>query len=108
MCIPSLIFLLMLISVPESPRWLVEVNRQTDAQNVLYTVRPKPAAENELRDIKNARARTISNSVSLFSSIIAHTIIYWNCIGSIAAIFRYPCNYLLRSQHISISRFKQQ
>jgi len=66
MCVPSLIFLLMLISVPESPRWLVEVNRQTDAQNVLYTVRQKPAADKELSDIKNARARTISNSVSLF------------------------------------------
>ena len=66
MCVPSLIFLLMLISVPESPRWLVEVNRQTDAQKVLYTVRPKPAADNELGDIKNARARTISNPVSLF------------------------------------------
>ena len=65
MCVPSVIFLLMLISVPESPRWLVEVNRQTDAQNVLYTVRPKPAAENELSDIKNAKARTISNAVSL-------------------------------------------
>lgn len=66
MCVPSLIFLLMLIRVPESPRWLVEVNRQTDAQNVLYTVRPKPAADNELSDIKNARARTIGKSVSLF------------------------------------------
>ena len=65
MCIPSVIFLLLLINVPESPRWLVEVNRQTEARNILYTVRPKPAADKELSDIENARTRAKTASVSL-------------------------------------------
>lgn len=65
MCVPSLLFLIMLIKVPESPRWLVEVNRQADAKNILYSVRPKPAAEKEFNDIENARARSGKSSISL-------------------------------------------
>ncbi len=66
MSLPSFIFLLMLIKVPESPRWLVEVSRDTEAQNILYTVRPKPAADKELSDIERAKKRSEKASVSLF------------------------------------------
>lgn len=65
MSIPSFIFLLLLIKVPESPRWLVEVERRNEAQHILYTVRPKPAADKELSDIENAKKRTATHSVSL-------------------------------------------
>jgi len=65
MCIPSLLFLVMLIKVPESPRWLVEVNRIADAKNILYTVRPQAVAQKELNDIENARARSGKTSMSL-------------------------------------------
>ena len=65
MCVPSLLFLIMLIKVPESPRWLVEVNRSADAQNILNTVRPEAVAQKELNDIENARARSGKASVSL-------------------------------------------
>ena len=40
MLLPSVLFLLMLIKVPESPRWLMYVNRKKEAKNILYTVRP--------------------------------------------------------------------
>ncbi len=65
MCIPSLLFLLMLIKVPESPRWLVEINRQQEAQKILYTVRPKAAADKEFNDILHAKSRAKTTSVSL-------------------------------------------
>ncbi len=65
MSVPSLIFLLMLIKVPESPRWLVEVQRNNEAQNILYTVRPKAAADKELSDIENAKTRAKAASFSL-------------------------------------------
>lgn len=65
MCVPSLLFLIMLTKVPESPRWLVEVNRPVDAQNILYTVRPKPTADKEFNDIEKARARSGKSSMSL-------------------------------------------
>lgn len=65
MCIPSLLFLLMLVKVPESPRWLVEINRQQEAQKILYTVRPKAAADKEFNDILHAKLRAKTTSVSL-------------------------------------------
>ena len=65
MCIPSLLFLFMLVKVPESPRWLVEINRQQEAQNILYSVRPKAAADKEFNDIERAKSRAETTSVSL-------------------------------------------
>ena len=65
MSVPSFIFLVMLIKVPESPRWLVEVGKDIEAQNILYTVRPKATADRELIDIENAKARAKMMSVSM-------------------------------------------
>ena len=38
--VPSLIMLLLLLRLPESPRWLVKQDREDDARSVLDTVRP--------------------------------------------------------------------
>lgn len=35
MAVPSLLFLASVLSIPESPRWLVKAGRRTDAENVL-------------------------------------------------------------------------
>lgn len=65
MSFPSVVFLLMLLKVPESPRWLVSVNRIVEAKKIMYSVRPQPLAEKELYDIEAARNKTVSQSVSL-------------------------------------------
>jgi SP family arabinose:H+ symporter-like MFS transporter len=65
MSLPSVLFLFMLIKVPESPRWLMSVNRKKEAKNILYTVRPHASADKELNEIEAAKNRTINQSVSL-------------------------------------------
>jgi SP family arabinose:H+ symporter-like MFS transporter len=84
MCVPALIFLLLLMKVPESPRWLVEVNRRNEAQTILYTVRPKRAADKELSDIENAKSRTKNSSVSLLHPSIRIPLI----IGIVLAVLQ--------------------
>ena len=84
MSVPSFIFLILLIKVPESPRWLVEVNKQNEAQEILYTVRPKPAADKELSDIQNAKTRAKTASVSLFHPSIRIPLI----IGIVLAVLQ--------------------
>ena len=84
MSLPSFIFLLLLIKVPESPRWLVEVNKQKEAQDILYTVRPKPAADKELSDIENAKSRTKNISLSLLHPSIRIPLI----IGIVLAVLQ--------------------
>ncbi|HVU85190.1 MAG TPA: sugar porter family MFS transporter [Puia sp.] len=54
MSVPALIFMLMLIPVPESPRWLVSVNKKEKARQILNTVRPQLLAIKELGDMENA------------------------------------------------------
>lgn len=65
MSLPSILFLLLLLRVPESPRWLVAVNREMEAGKVLLTVRPAAVADKELRDIAKAKKSSASRHMSL-------------------------------------------
>ncbi len=65
MSIPSILFLLLLIRIPESPRWLVATGREQEARRVLQTVRPATTADKELEDITQAKKRSAARSMSL-------------------------------------------
>jgi SP family arabinose:H+ symporter-like MFS transporter len=54
--IPSVLFFLLLLRVPESPRWLVKRGREDEAGRVLTRVDSAEAAAREIRDIKETMA----------------------------------------------------
>ncbi|RPI27939.1 MAG: MFS transporter [Acidobacteria bacterium] len=62
---PSLVFLGLLISVPESPRWLAEHRRRGEALGILTRVNGAAAAERELAEIE-AAAAVESSTLSQF------------------------------------------
>jgi SP family arabinose:H+ symporter-like MFS transporter len=62
---PSVILLLLLVKVPESPRWLVEKGEVNKAKKILLTIRPLESAQKELADIERARQRHSLSSTSL-------------------------------------------
>ncbi|MBS1603690.1 MAG: sugar porter family MFS transporter [Bacteroidetes bacterium] len=66
MAAPSIVFLLLLARIPESPRWLVARGQNEKALGVLKGLRPEMAAEKEFSAIFDASVRD-SGRVSLAS-----------------------------------------
>ena len=55
--IPSVLLLLLVFVIPESPRWLVVNNRLDEAERVLKKVRTEEAAAREIRELKQVAVR---------------------------------------------------
>lgn len=70
MSIPSFIFLIMVLKIPESPRWLVLINKRDKAERILNTVRAPKQAEVELQDIEKAAKKSTGEKISLLSKSI--------------------------------------
>jgi SP family arabinose:H+ symporter-like MFS transporter len=54
MALPSLVFVLLLLRIPESPRWLIKMRHGEKALAVLRQIRPADAAAAEYADIQAA------------------------------------------------------
>ncbi|MDB5025622.1 MAG: transporter [Mucilaginibacter sp.] len=84
MSFPSLIFLFMMIKIPESPRWLVSVNRTKKAAEILALIRPPAQAAKELEDIENASRKSFINKTSLLDKSVRLPLI----IGIVLAVLQ--------------------
>ncbi|WBV55455.1 sugar porter family MFS transporter [Chryseobacterium daecheongense] len=62
--IPAIIFILLLFTVPESPRWLAGQKRETEALAILKTINDPTTARQELDSIKGALKEEKSLSFS--------------------------------------------
>lgn len=94
-CLPIALFMALLVTIPESPRWLVRVGRCQDARSVLERV-GYPAVERTMEDIAES-LRTASNGVkvALFQRkylkpiMLAFLIAFFNQVSGINAINYY-------------------
>jgi len=84
MSIPSFIFLIMVMNVPESPRWLVSINKREKAKKILNSVRPPLQAAAELQDIESAAIKSIDKKISVFDRSIRLPLI----IGIVLAVLQ--------------------
>jgi len=84
MAIPSVVFILLLIRVPESPRWLVSVGREEKARQVLERIRPAAQADKELSDIGRAARQSEGKKASLWEGAIRLPLV----IGILLAVFQ--------------------
>jgi len=65
--LPSVAFLLLLLGIPESPRWLVEMGKSERAQGILARIAGDDHAERELVEIRQALANKKGTWRELFS-----------------------------------------
>lgn len=84
MAIPSAVFILLLIRVPESPRWLVSAGRERRAREVLERIRPAAQADKELSDIETAARQSEGKRTSLWEGAIRLPLV----IGILLAVFQ--------------------
>ena len=67
MAIPAAIFLLLTLSIPESPRWLLKRNRPDEARNVLERINgDEVVVESEMAEIRSAIAHEQGKLGELF------------------------------------------
>jgi len=84
MALPSLLFLLLLARVPESPRWLMRIREKQQAATILQQVMPAEEAAQAYRSIEEAAQRSAGLSRSLLSPGIRLPLI----IGIVLAVFQ--------------------
>jgi len=80
---PSVIFLILLFFVPESPRWLAQKQRWDEAKFILTKVNGEAKASNELEEIKQA----LNTETSSFADILKPGIRKPLMIGIVLCIF---------------------
>lgn len=66
-CLPAVLFFLLLLFVPFSPRWLVMKDRDEEALKVLTTVNGEERANKELEEIKESLDEKDESSSSIFA-----------------------------------------
>ncbi|WP_126973277.1 sugar porter family MFS transporter [Gynurincola endophyticus] len=52
--LPSILFIILLANVPESPRWLVQQHRSVEAKSILLKINDAVTVENEMNSIQSA------------------------------------------------------
>lgn len=57
LAIPALLYFLLLLRVPESPRWLLLKNRDAEARQVLASVQGEALAQDSMREIRESFGR---------------------------------------------------
>jgi sugar porter (SP) family MFS transporter len=87
--VPSILFLLGVLWLPESPRWLMQVNQNERARRILGKIGDANFAEHTVNDIKQSMtgARQNATSASVWSPLVRGAVI----VGISLAVFQQFC-----------------
>ncbi|MGC4128129.1 MAG: sugar porter family MFS transporter [Bergeyella sp.] len=91
--IPAAIYTIFVISIPESPRWLVSKNRINEARKVMAIVSPDQDAEDLVSKIQDTNSETPQENIFMkkyrFPLILAFLVAFFNQMSGINAFLYY-------------------
>ena len=88
--IPAFLFFLLMFGVPESPRWLVKYNRNSEAQKILERIGGAAYAEEEIRNIQETLAGEEIARVR-YTDLLEPKLFKVLCLGVFLAVFQQWC-----------------
>lgn len=104
-CVPSGLFFLLALFIPESPRWLASMKQMEKARKVLCSIGGAAYADSEIENYTRAGAASHAEKgvlSLLFSSKMRNVLI--NCGSHVPAVERYQCHLQLCAGNLSGSR----
>jgi MFS transporter, SP family, arabinose:H+ symporter len=88
--IPASVFFMLMLLVPESPRWLVKNNQSSPAEKILSRIGGPEHARIELEDIRNTISRDELSHVR-FKDLLAPKLLWMIVIGAVIAVYSQWC-----------------
>lgn len=86
--VPSLVFLLGVVFLPESPRWLVKAGQDEKASQILNKIGSKTFADDTMADIERSMKQTTETS---YSAVFAKAVRPMVIVGITLAMFQQFC-----------------
>ena len=92
--IPALIYILFVVFIPRSPRWLIAKGREKEAQKVLHIINPEINASDKLAEIRHqAESEKTGENIFMkkyrFPLILAFLVAFFNQLSGINAFLYY-------------------
>ena len=103
--VPSVILLIGILFMPESPRWLFTIGKEEKAREILSLLRGTKNIDDEIDQMKEAEKENEGGLKELFEPWVRPALIASDL--PFAAIHRDKYNYLLRPENIYQCRVRQ-